>query len=269
MSRSPTYSTTAIVLRTRIIGEKDRVMTLLSPEEGKFDCVARGARNPKSKLAATSQPFVWARFLVARGRSIDIATQAEVESAHIHLTANLWRTAWATNVCEVISIVPERQPDAALFVLLQRTLHALDDTTRTDLDVEVAGFWFQAQFLSLSGYAATLGRCVVGGEKIVVAPDDMAARVAFSAEMGGTLCALCASRDPHRASVLAQALRALRVLERAELPPLFSDLNLTTNARRDLRDCLRQMLRAHLDARPRSQTFLDDVAQSLEMSGVS
>ncbi len=265
MSRTLTYSTSAIVLRTRLIGEKDRVMTLLSPDEGKFDAVARGARNPKSKLAATSQPFVWARFLVARGRSIDIATQAEVETAHIHISADLWRTAWATYVCELASIVPERQPDEELFTLLRATLSALDDTTRENFDLEIAGFWFQARFLSLSGYAATLGRCVVGGEKIVVPPDDLASRVAFSPELGGTLCTLCAHRDPHRMTVLAQSLRALRVLERGAEPPLSASLNLTTNARRDLRDCLRNLLRAHLDARPRSQVFLDDVAQSLEM----
>jgi len=252
MSRTPTYSTPAIVLRTRLIGEKDRVMTLLSPEEGKFDATARGARNPKSKMAATSQPFVSARFLVARGRSIDIATQAEVETAHIHISADLWRTAWATYVCEVASVVPERQPDPELFGLLGATLAALDEVERQGADIEIAGFWFQARFLELSGYAATLGRCVVGGEKIVVAPD----------ELGGTLCGGCASRDPQRMSVLAQSLRALRVLERAAQPPWAEALALTTSARRDLRDCLRRSLLAHLEVRPRSQKFLDEVAET-------
>ncbi len=262
MSRTPTYSTPAIVLRTRLIGEKDRVMTLLSPEEGKFDATARGARNPKSKMAATSQPFVSARFLVARGRSIDIATQAEVETAHIHISADLWRTAWATYVCEVASVVPERQPDPELFGLLGATLAALDEVERQGADIEIAGFWFQARFLELSGYAATLGRCVVGGEKIVVAPDDLVSRVAFSPQLGGTLCGGCASRDPQRMSVLAQSLRALRVLERAAQPPWAEALALTTSACRDLRDCLRRSLLAHLEVRPRSQKFLDEVAET-------
>jgi hypothetical protein len=76
MARSThTYSTSAIVLRNRNLGEKDRIMTLLSPEIGKFSAVAKGARAPKSKLAAVSQSFTHARFLVARGRSLDIATQ--------------------------------------------------------------------------------------------------------------------------------------------------------------------------------------------------
>ncbi len=261
--RKPTYSTPAIVLRTRLIGEKDRVMTLLSPDEGKFDAVARGARSPKSKLAAVSQPFVRARFLLARGRSLDITSQAEVETAHIHISGDLWRTAWATYVCEISSIVPECQPDAALFELLGATLAAFDDFSRHALDIEIAGFWFQARFLETNGYAAMLGRCVVSGEKIVIAPDDATARVAFSPELGGTLCASFASRDPARMNVLAQSLRALRVLERAPLPPLADDFELTTQARRDLRDCLRRSLFSHLDARPKSQKFLDEVASSI------
>lgn len=262
MSRSATYSTSAIVLRTRLIGEKDRVMTLLSPDEGKFDAVARGARSPKSKLAATSQPFVYARFLIARGRNLDIASQAEVETAHPHISADLWRTAWANVVCELSSIVPERQPDATLFEILGRTLTVLDDTSRNADDIEIAGLWFESQFLSHAGYAPTIGRCVVSGEKIVVAPDDLTARVAFSPQLGGTLCASQLARDVNRMNVQVQSLRALRVLERAQQPPLFHTLELTTNARRDLRDVLKLSLAYHLEARPKSQKFLDEVRDS-------
>src|SRR4028118_1295639 len=110
-SSSGTYSTRAVVLRVRLLGEKDRVMTLLSPELGKFAAVAKGARGTKSKLAAVSQPFVLARFLVARGRSLDIATQAEIENAHVHIAGDLLRTAWATYLCELCDAVPEEQPD--------------------------------------------------------------------------------------------------------------------------------------------------------------
>lgn len=271
---SATYSTEAIVLRTRLIGEKDRVMTLFSPEEGKFDATARGARNPKSKLAATSQPFVHARFLIARGRSLDIASQAEVETAHPHISADLWRTAWATLVCETCSIVPERQNDPLMFEILKLSLGAFNDETRNADDIELAGLWFQAQFLSHAGYAPTIGRCVVSGEKIVVPPDDLTARVAFSPTLGGTLCTAQVANDVYRMNVLAQSLRALRVLERAAQPPFESDLQRSTgelfsNSRRDLRDVLKLTLAYHLDARPKSQKFLDEVRDSFDNKSYS
>lgn len=258
-------------------------MTLLSPDEGRFSAVAKGARNPKSKLAAVSQPFMDARFLLSRGRNLDIAIQAEIERAPTHITGDLARTAWATYLCELCDAVPERQPDEALFDLLALALELLDhapalhhiatkeaadsNAALTHADaamaaqaerdaVEDVGFWFEARFLALLGYAPTVGRCVAGGEKIVVAAGDVSQRVPFSPLLGGTLCAVCAPRDPQRMSLLAQALRVWHALERAPSP---SPLELTTAARRDLREGLRRSLRTHLELKMRSQKFLDDV----------
>ncbi len=301
MARSVSYSTRAIVLRTRLLGEKDRIMTLLSPEEGRFSAVAKGARSPKSKLAAVSQPFMEARFLLSRGRNLDIATQAEIERAPTHITGDLARTAWATYLCELCDAVPERQPDEELFDLLSTALTHLDHAPATnapatnapatnapatnapatnavgvdgidalaqvqsDRDtVENVGFWFEARFLAALGYAPTVGRCVSCGEKIVVPPGDVARRVPFSPLLGGTLCASCAPRDPQRMALLAQALRVWHSLERVSLPSLLelTTLELTTTARRDLREGLRRSVRSHLELKLRSQKFLDDVMSS-------
>ncbi len=260
MSRfsSVPYPARAIVLRTRNLGEKDRIMTLLSAEAGKFSAVARGARAPKSKLAAVSQPFTLARFLVTRGRSLDIATQAEVERAHTHIAGDLLHTAWAAYLCELCDIVPERQPDEALFELLRVALEALDQAGERD-QADAAGLWFEARFLALLGYAPTIGRCVACGEKIVVPPNDDSRRIAFSPSLGGTLCAACQSRDPQRLTAPAQSLRALHSLSRAASPEAFDVSSLTTLARRELRACLHRSLVVHLEVRLRSRKFLDEV----------
>src|ERR1044071_4816950 len=91
---SSTYHARAIVLRVRNLGETDCVMTLLTEERGKLDATARGARRPKGKLSAVSQPFVRARFLIAKGRNLDIATQAEIETPHPHIAGHLLKAAW-------------------------------------------------------------------------------------------------------------------------------------------------------------------------------
>ena len=51
------FKAEGLVLRTRPLGEADRLITLLTLEEGKFIAVARGARKIKSKLAE----FHWTR----------------------------------------------------------------------------------------------------------------------------------------------------------------------------------------------------------------
>ncbi|HEX8552000.1 MAG TPA: DNA repair protein RecO [Abditibacteriaceae bacterium] len=248
------FSTRAIVLRTRPLGEKDRIMTLLSPEYGRISAVAKGSRSPKSKQAAIAQPFVLARFLIAPGRSLHISTQSQAENAHTHITDDLMRTAWASYICELCDALPEDQPDVDVFELLETTLGLLDEPEATPQQLEIAGHWFCARFLNILGYTPTIGRCVVSGEKIVVPPDDDAAKIAFSPALGGTLCTKEIARDANRLSVSAGALRALHVLGTRDAPTEISN-----SARRELREVLRRQLVLHLDTKLKSQKFLDEI----------
>jgi len=264
---SAPYPTQGIVLRSRPLGEKDRVLTILSPERGKFAASARGARGPKSQLAAVSQAFTLARFLLAHGRTFEIVTQAQIENAHIHIATDVLKTAWASYLCELCDTLPEHLPEAALFELLCVALARLDGAESETLSVEMIGRWFEAHFMELLGYAPTLGRCVVCGEKISIAAQDETQQVAFSPAQGGTLCRACAPGEPQRISVAVQSLRALRRLERADAPPLPDELPLSGGARHDLRLCLRRCVALHLQVRLKSLNFLDDVMAAQTLRG--
>lgn len=253
-----TYPARAIVLRTRQLGEKDRVLTLLSPDHGRFSAVAKGARNPKGKQAAASQPFVLARFLIAPGRSIHIASQSQIEDAHIHIGGDLVRTAWASYICEMCDATPESHPDPELFDALEQTLTALNAPDASPELLETVAAWFQIRFLHILGYEPTIGRCVVSGQKIVVPPDDTTSKIAFSPALGGTLCPNEVARDPDRLMPAVAALRAMHTLGRAESPPARA-IPLTPAARRDLRELLRRQIVLHLDSRLKSQKFLDEI----------
>jgi DNA repair protein RecO (recombination protein O) len=255
---SAPYSTPALIIRSRILGEKDRVVTLLSPERGKFSAAARGARATKSKLAALSQPFVLGRFLFAHGRSLDILTQGQIEEAHGGITANLVNTAWANYLCELCDAVPEHQPDDGLFELIVVGLHHLN-VAADAAAAEMAGRWFECRFLAHLGYAPTVGRCVVCSEKIVVDKANIQQRVGFSPARGGTICEKCGRVDVERLHLNVQALRAWHRLERLNAPPPATEIALSTAASRDFRDGLRRSIRLHLDLKMQSLRFLDDV----------
>src|SRR5690606_3880354 len=160
-------------------GEKDRVLILLSAEKGKISAVARGARNPKSKLAAVAQPFTLAKFLIAKGRSFEIVSQAEVENAHTHLAGDLLKTAWASYFCELSDAIPEEMPEEALFNLLETTLQSLNET-QTSEQAELIGRWFEGRYLALLGYAPTIGHCIDCGIKIRVPAEETERQLAFS-----------------------------------------------------------------------------------------
>ncbi len=70
-----------LVLRTRVIGEADRLVTLLTFENGKIEAVARGARKMKSRLAAGVDLFTSAEYTFHRGKTWPLITsQNQLES---------------------------------------------------------------------------------------------------------------------------------------------------------------------------------------------
>ncbi|NLZ89977.1 MAG: DNA repair protein RecO, partial [Clostridiales bacterium] len=63
------YQTTqAIVLRRVDYRDNDRILTLLTPERGRLDVLARGCRRPKSPLLAASELFSMGEYVLYKGR---------------------------------------------------------------------------------------------------------------------------------------------------------------------------------------------------------
>lgn len=269
---SASYSTRALVLRVRPLGEKDRLVTLFSEDRGRISAVAKGSRGPKSKMGALAQPFVRARFLLASGRSLHIITQAEIEESHTHLSADLLRLGWASLACELADRLPEGVPDLEAWQILAVTLGHLNvmqpvgegnapDRQAQDAAADSTGAWFLSQWLRHQGYSPTIGVCVDCGAKVTPqgTPGEVGvgATVAYSTAQGGTLCRACSGRDGARLTLNAEALRTWHRLERSLRPP--PALQLTPSANHDLFLGLQRSLAPHLERRLKSQEFLDEV----------
>ncbi len=200
------YSTEAIVLRTRPLGEADVVATLLTREEGKVEAVARGARRGRSRLLAATQPFTESRLMIWRGRSMDSLSQAEVLRSFRGLQQDLTRLACATYTAELVDhFLGEREPNPALYALWREALAYLNRTEgRTPLlkGVHV----FELRLMRILGYEPEIARCVACG-------GELGAASRFSPGLGGALCPQCLFRDPGAVPVSAGTLALLAHLE--------------------------------------------------------
>ena len=56
------FTTDALVLRSIDVGDYDRLLTLLTPENGQISVMAKGVRSKKSLLSAVTQPYIYANF---------------------------------------------------------------------------------------------------------------------------------------------------------------------------------------------------------------
>ncbi|MDP8904314.1 MAG: recombination protein O N-terminal domain-containing protein, partial [Chloroflexota bacterium] len=81
MPTAHVYHTTAMVLSRFELGEADRVLTLLTPHDGKLKAIAKGVRRPRSRIGGSVEPFAELQLVMARGRTFDVITQASVAEA--------------------------------------------------------------------------------------------------------------------------------------------------------------------------------------------
>jgi DNA repair protein RecO (recombination protein O) len=73
-----TYQTKAIVLRSRNLGEADRVLVLLSEDYGKIEAVVKGARRQHNRFIGNTLSFNYLNVMLFTGRSLDQFSQAEL-----------------------------------------------------------------------------------------------------------------------------------------------------------------------------------------------
>ena len=73
----PLYRTEGICLRSYELKEADRIVVLLTRDEGKVRAVAKGVRRLGSRLAGGLLSFTHSRFLLYRGRELDKVIQCE------------------------------------------------------------------------------------------------------------------------------------------------------------------------------------------------
>jgi DNA repair protein RecO (recombination protein O) len=241
------YKTSAIVLRHRKLGEADKILTLFTPNYGKVDAVAKGVRRPTSKLAGHVEPLTYSAFLLARGRELDIVTQAETLEPLTPLREDLERVGRALYAAELVErFTPERQESYPVFKLLLETLRRL--ATRDDLDLVVR--YFEVQLLDALGYRPQLDRCVSCESELEPTTNF------WSAASGGVLCPACGTNDPLALALSLSALKVLRLLQRsgfARAAQVRIDRALAQELERHLREYIRYVLERDV----RSAAFLE------------
>ena len=87
------YRDEAVVLRTYRLRESDRIVVLLTRDNGKVRAVARGVRKTNSKFGGRLEPMSHISVQLRRGRDLDIVNQAESVSRLAPMLASLDRTS--------------------------------------------------------------------------------------------------------------------------------------------------------------------------------
>src|SRR5947209_7563460 len=267
MRQQHSYSIEAIVLKRTDLGEADRILTLFTPNKGKFHAIAKGIRRTISKKAGHLELLCRSQLQVALGRNLDIVTQAEGRENFLHLRSELWHMTCAFYLAEMVDrFVEDTTPHLDIYALLLEVLRYLDADANAlqqqraqnpELVSEQVGEhshtrlllrYFELHLLSAIGYEPSLQNCTHCSNEL--RPEENG----FKASLGGVLCPQCSRFWERRLSL--NALKVLRFLKRSKCMEV-SRLKPSPTLQDELAAIMQSLLRFHLERDLQSWGFLE------------
>lgn len=149
-------TSTGIIIRKRNIGEQDQFVTFFSPELGKIEVIARGARKSNSSFTGHIELLNVCEFQVYKSAHRSTLTQCQIQQSFKNVRESLNLTMICFFLVEIFYKIsqPEEQSQE-LYNLLLETLTHIDKDTKNELSVEN----FKIKILKISGALPDISHC--------------------------------------------------------------------------------------------------------------
>lgn len=260
------YKVTGINLKSIPLGEGDRLLTILTPEQGVVKAVAPGARKYQSQLRGRTDLFVVNQLVIAKGRSLDKITQAEIITSYQGLSNNLGKLAAGQYLAELtLALALSEQPQAEIYQLLREHLTRLEqlDNQESCLPCLTQGLF---HLLAIGGIAPRVKDCCVTQEILEPRLNQKNWQAGFSFDGGGIISLTNPSSLKIDKQIDAVELTLLQQLNTPTLPPIssiFTDSISPTTVNEawvNIERLLRNYTQYHLGRTIRSATLIDSLS---------
>lgn len=233
-------TTKALVLRSVDYRESDKILTLLTQDQGKLTASARGCRKKGSAIAAGCQLLAWSEMVLYDYQGRWTVKEAAVERLFRGVGDDIERLAlgcYFAEAAELLAVEGLSSPE--LLSLTLNSLHALDKLPDKPLPLVKAAFEWKA--MSLAGYEPLMDGCAVCGKN---PPEDPR----FHLREGVLHCARCRGEVGEGISmpVSPQALAALDHIVHGDPRRLFS-FRLEGESMKQLADAAEAYLHTQLE----------------------
>ncbi|MDY0004000.1 MAG: DNA repair protein RecO [Polyangia bacterium] len=228
--------TRALLIRQVDTGESDRVVTLLTEEQGKVAALARGARKSRKRFGAALALFVlgMAELEPRRRSGLPLLKSYDAIAVHAGIAKDLGAIAHGSYATEVIGeLCPAGHPEPPLFALLMEMYEYLDQGRPRSLVLRA----FELRALEAAGHGPQMGACVRCG----CAEGREIAGLGFDPSRGGLLCQGCCRPSE---VISTDAVRIMRGLGTGPLGQLGEDpaVEVAAELRKALTGCVMEVV---------------------------
>lgn len=151
------FTTDALVLRSIDVGDYDRLLTLLTPENGQISVMAKGVRSKKSLLSAVTQPYIYANFEIYRKGDMNWLRGGSVTEYFAGIRDDLSKLSLATYLSDIAREVTGEFVPAV--DIMRMTLNSLYAISRDKFDIRLVKAVYEWRTAGYAGYMPALESC--------------------------------------------------------------------------------------------------------------
>ena len=150
-------TTMGLVLRATKTGEADRVLSILTPQQGVISAMAKGSLRLKSKLFSGTGLFCYSEFTLFAGKTMYTVDAASVKEVFWGIHQSVEGMALAMYLAEFgATLAPESEDAQPILRLMLNCLYYISEKKRPPRLIKTI---FELRALSLSGFMPDLVAC--------------------------------------------------------------------------------------------------------------
>lgn len=207
-----TVKTKGIIIAEKVMSDFDKMLTILTPNMGKIECVAKGSRKPKSLLMAGTQFLCFGDYMLYKGGENYSMNSCETIELFYNIRTDLDKLKYAVYITKIINdVTTENQNNYKILQLYLNTLYVISNT---DKDLEFVTSIFRLRLLSIIGYRPEIEECKTCKEKENLTK--------FSIRDNGFKCTACGKQDKGAIDMSETTKDAIRYIILSDAKKIYS-----------------------------------------------
>lgn len=207
-----TVKTKGIIIAEKVLSDFDKMLTILTPNMGKIECVAKGARRPKSLLMAGTQFLCFGDYLLYKGSDNYSMNSCETIELFYNIRTDLDKLKYAVYITKIVNdVTMENQNNYKVLQLFLNTLYVISNTDK-DLDLIIS--IFRLRLLSIIGFRPEIRECKNCKQK-----DNL---TKFSIRDNGFKCSSCGKVDKGAIDMNETTKDAIRYIILSDAKKIYS-----------------------------------------------
>lgn len=215
--------TKGIIISESNMGDFDKMLTMLTPGQGKISCVAKGARRPKSSLLAGTQFLCFGEYIMYKGAETYTINSCETIEMFYNIRTDLDKLENAVKITKIVQDVTGENENC--YKILQLYLNTLYMISEYEKDVNFTISIFKLKLLCYLGLRPKIETCTSCGEK-----ENLAY---FSIKDNGLKCKKCGRQDKGAISINQGTWLAIKYVVMAPPKKIFS-FNIGEESKKEL-----------------------------------